>query len=101
MKAIALPAADSTHPALNALTSTTVPAASDSPAAACAPSVTLARAPSEARSRTQTVPALPASTETTVSMAPADRSIEAAATETATGITDTQHALEGLVRAWA
>src|SRR5260221_13402989 len=96
MKAIALPAADSTHPALNALTSTTVPAASDSPAAAFAPSVTLARAPSDERSRTQTVPALPASTETTVSMAAAGRSIAGAASGTPTGTADNALALVGV-----
>src|SRR4051794_31681966 len=85
---MALPAADRTQPALKALTTTTVPAATESAPAACPPSVMLARAPSEARSRIHTVPALADSTATTVRAAPADRIITGAATETATGSMD-------------
>ena len=88
MKAIALPAADSTQPALKAVVTTAVPASKETPPTAAALSVTLARAPSDARSSTQTVPSEAASTATTVNTAPADNSPTGAATEMATGSID-------------
>src|SRR3954464_10999316 len=85
MKAIAWLAAERIQPVLIAVTTTALPTSADAPSAARAPSRTLARAPSEARSRTQTVPALVASTATTGRTAPADRIITGAATDIATG----------------
>ena len=65
-----------------------MPASSETPPTAAALSVTLARAPSDARSSTHTVPADAASTATTVNTAPADNSPTGAATEMATGNID-------------
>src|ERR1043166_2102204 len=96
MYAIALPAADSTQPALNAVTTTAVPTATDKPPAACALKVTLARAPSEARSSTQTVRALWAPTATAHGVAPADRITAGAAPEMATGSIDNALASDAL-----
>src|SRR6267142_4417189 len=90
---MAFPASDNTQPALNAVTTTAVPAAIDRPAAAWPLSVMLARAPSEARSSTHTVPALVASTATTVSVAPAERIIAGAVTVTETAIGSIDSAL--------
>src|SRR6478735_9697025 len=94
MKAIASPAAESTQPVLSAVATTTVPAATDAPATPRPTSVTLACAPSDARSRTQTAPVLVASTATTLSAAPVDRIATGAAIEIAIGSADSALASE-------
>lgn len=55
MKATAVPAADSSMPVLNAVTVTAVPTATDGTPTAWPENCTLALAPSDAYSRTQTV----------------------------------------------
>jgi hypothetical protein len=80
IKAIASPAADSTTPAPTTLTTTAVPATMDTPATPLPTTSMLARAPSEARSSTYTVPRAVLSTVLTTSTAPAVDSTTGTAT---------------------
>jgi hypothetical protein len=82
------PALASTQPAASAVQVMAAPTAIDAPAAMAPLTTMLARAPSDARSSTHSVPSLAASTATTVNIAPADSRPTGAATDTATGSID-------------
>jgi hypothetical protein len=88
MKAMACPAADNTQPAVDAVTTTTVPATSETPPTNWPDNVRLTRAPSDARSNTHTVAWPTALTVTTVSAAPLAKIATGAATDTTTGSID-------------
>jgi hypothetical protein len=87
-KATALPAADNTQPALQAVATSAVPATTDKPAATWPLTTMLACAPSEARSSTHTVPSATVLTAATVNIEPAVNNATGTATDTTTGKAD-------------
>src|SRR4051812_31274307 len=87
-RAIAWLAVDNTQPVVIAVTVTAVPTPSDTPSTIWPLNVRVTRAPSEARSRTQTEPVADAWIATTVNAAPAEMIITGAAMETAIGNAD-------------